>query len=133
MALADYTDRHQQVAPSPIGIFVDIFMFQWRGRLVEMDDIVVQWNTIIPNARKIKAHRADICLRNKKANTSLTDISCPADGNVGRKHANNLAKYGDFRVKISRVWQCRTQVVSLVLVVLGTTQAGIAGWLDIRG
>ena len=27
----------------------------------------------------------------------LIDISCPADGSVGRKHAEKLAKYGDLR------------------------------------
>ena len=58
------------------------------------------WDTTIPTSRKIKANRPDICLRDKKANTCLLiDISCPADGNVGRKHAE---KYGDLRVEISR-------------------------------
>ena len=69
-----------------------------------MDDIVVMWDTTIPTAGKIKANRPDICLTDKKANTCLLiDISCPADGNVGRKHAEKLAKYGDLRVEISRM------------------------------
>ena len=96
-------------------------------RLVETDDIVVMWDTTIPTAGKIKANRPDICLRDKKANTCLLiDISCPADGNVGRKHAEKLAKYGDLRVEVSRMWQCRTQVVPVVLGALGTVHAGIA-------
>ena len=84
-------------------------MVQYRhqpDRLVETDDIVM-WDTSIPIARKIKANRSDICLKDKKANTCLLiDISCPADGNVGRKYAEKLAKYGDLRVEISRMWQC---------------------------
>ena len=93
-------------------------------RLVETDDIVVMWDT---TAGKIKANRPD-----KKANTCLLiDISCPADGNVGRKHAEKLSKYGDLRVEVSRMWQCRTQVVPMVLGALGTVHAGIARWLDI--
>ena len=31
----------------------------------------------------------------------------------------------------SRMWQCRTQVVPVVLGALGTVHAGIAQWLDI--
>ena len=42
-----------------------------------------------------------------------------------------LAKYGDLRVEVSRMWQCRTQVVPVVLGALGTVHAGIARWLDI--
>ena len=86
----------------------------------------------IPTARKIKANRPDICLRNRKTNTCLLiDISCPADGNIGKKHAEKLAKYSDLRVEISRMWHCRTLVVPVVLGALGTVHAGIARWLDI--
>ena len=59
----------------------------WRGiathnSLVETGDITMMWDTTIPTAKKIKANRQDICLRNKKTNTCLLiDISCPADGN----------------------------------------------------
>ena len=101
-------------------------------RLVETDDIVVMWDTTIPTAGKIKANRPDICLRDRKANTCLLiDISCPADGKVGKKHAEKFAKYGDLRVEVSRMWQCRTQVVPVVLGALDTVHAGIARWLDI--
>ena len=101
-------------------------------RLVETDDITMMWDTTIPTARKIKANRPDICLRNNKTNTCLPiDISCPADGNIGRKHAEKLAKYSDLRVEISRMWHCRTLVVPVVLGALSTVHAGIARRLDI--
>ena len=130
MAPMDYTDRHFQVP-------VERRWYRHQpDRLVETDDIVVMWDTTIPTAGKIKANRPDICLRDKKANTCLLiDISCPADGNVGRKHAEKLAKYGELRVElrveVSRMWQCGTQVVPVVLGALGTVYAGIARWLDI--
>ena len=61
------------------------------------------------------------------ANTCLLiDISCPADGNVCRKHAEKLTKYGDLEVEISCMWQCQTQVVPMVLGALGTVHSGIA-------
>ena len=67
-----------------------------------------------------------------KTNTCLLiDISCPADGNIGKKHAEKLAKYSDLRMEISRMWHCRTLVVPVVLGALGTVHAGIARWLDI--
>ena len=77
-------------------------------KLVEKDGIVMMWDTTISTAKKIKVNRHDICLRNKKANTCLLiNISCPDDGNVSRKHAEKLAKYGDLRVEIeiSHMWQ----------------------------
>ena len=116
--------------PSFTGMFVAILGLQWRAdgtdRLVETDDITMMWDTTIPTARKIKANRPDICLRNRKTNTCLLiDISCPADGNIGKKHAEKLAKYSDLRVEISRMWHCRTLVVPVVLGALGTVHAGI--------
>ena len=100
-------------------------------RLVETDDIVVMG--IRPSPLQGRSKPTDwTSVRDKKANTCLfIDISCPADGNVGRKHAEKLAKSGDLRVEVSRMWQCRTQVVSVVLGALDTVHAGIARWLDI--
>ena len=113
-------------------MFVAILRHHPDNRLVETDDITMMWDTIIPTAKKIKANRPDICLRNKKTNTCLLiDISCPADGNIGKKHAEKLAKNSDLRVEISCMWHCRTLVVPVVLGALGTVQAGIARWLDI--
>ena len=140
LALMDYTDRHNQVSSiihwdvcRHFGVTVESRWYRHHSdRLVETDDITMMWDTTIPTAKKIKANRPDICLRNKKTNTSpLIDISCPADGNIGRKHAEKLAKYSDLRVEISRMWHCRTLVVPVVLGALGTVHAGIGRWLDI--
>ena len=140
LAPTDCTDRHNQVASI---IYWDVchhFSFpvesRWYrhqpDRLVETEDITIMWDTTIPTDKKIKANRPDICLRNRKTNTCLLiDISCLADGNIGKKHAEKLAKYSDLRVKISRMWHCRTLVVPVVLAALGTAHAGIARWLDI--
>ena len=140
----DYTDRHNQVASiihwdvcRHFGVPVESRWYRHHpDRLVETDDITMMWNTTIPIARRIKANRPDICLRNKKTNTCLLidiliDISCPADGNIGKKHAEKLAKYSDLQVEISRMWHCRTLVVPVVLGALGIVHAGIARWLDI--
>ena len=71
---------------------------------METDDITMMWDITIPNARKIGANRSDICFRNRKTNTCiLIDISCPADGNIARKHAEKLTKYSDLRVEVSRM------------------------------
>ena len=54
----------------------------------------------------------------------LIDISCPADDNIAMKLAEKLAKY-NLVVEISRMWECRTMVVPVVLGALGTVHAGI--------
>ena len=140
LAPTDYTDRHNQVASiihcdvrRHFGVPVESRWYRHHpDRLVETDDIIMMWDTTISTARKIKANRPDISLRNRKTNTCLViDISCPADGNIGKKHAEKLAKYSDFRVEISRMRHCRTLVVPVVLGALGTVHTGIARWLDI--
>ena len=140
LALMDYTDRHNQVASiihwdvwRRIGIPVESRWYRHLpDRLVETDDITMMWDTTIPTDKKIKANRPDICLTNKKTNTCLLiDISCPVDGNIGKKLAETLVKYSDLQVEISRMWHCRTLVVPVVLGALGTVHSGIARWLDI--
>ena len=139
MAPTHYTDRHNQVTSSihwnicwHFQVPVERRYWHQPDRLVETGDIVVMCDKTIPTAGKIKANRPDICLRDKKANTCLLiDISCHADGNIGRKHAEKLAKYGDLWVEISHMWKCLTQVVPVVLGALGTVHAGVAQWLDI--
>ena len=86
--------------------------------LVETDDINILCDTAIPTAKK-----TNTCL--------LIDISCPADGNLTRKQAEKLTTYRDLRVEVSRMRQCRTLVVPVMLGVLGTVHAGIAQWLDV--
>ena len=81
-------------------------------------------DTAIPTPKKIGTNCLDICFRNKKTNTCLLiGISCPANGNMARKQAEKL--------EVSRMWQCWTLVVPVVLGALGTVHLGIARWLDI--
>ena len=140
LAPMDCTDRYNQVYSiihwnfrRYFGVLVESSWYRHHSdRLVETNDITMMWDTTIPTARKIKANRPDICLRNRKTNNCLLiDISCPADGNIIKKHAEKLAKYSDLRVEISRKCHCRTLVVSVVLGALGTVHAGIARWLGI--
>ena len=129
MAPIDYTDRHKQVASiaSFTGTFVSILMLQWRARGTGIKLIGLwRWTTslfcgIRPSPLQGRSQPTErTCLINRKANTCiLNDISCPANGVIGRKHAKKLAKYGDLRVEISRMWQCRTQVVSSGLCCFG--------------
>ena len=124
--ITTHNNRHNQVASiihwdvcRHFGVPVESRWYRHHpDRLVETDDITMMWDTTIPTARKIKANRPDNCLRNKKTN-------------IGKKHAEKLAKYSDLRVEISRMWHCRTLVVPVVLGALGTVHAGIAQWLDI--
>ena len=112
LAPMDYTDRHNLVAfiicwdvCRHFEIPVESRWYRHHSdRLLETDDITMMRDTTISTASNIKANRPAICLRNMKTNTCLfIDISCPADGNIGKKHAEKLAKYSDLRVEISRM------------------------------
>ena len=63
-------------------------------RLVSTDNITI--DTAIRTGKKIGVIYPHICFRNNKTKTSLViDINCSTDGNVARKHAEKLTKYGD--------------------------------------
>ena len=68
------------------------------------------WDIAISTtAKKINTNHPDICFRNNKTNSCIfTDISCPADGNIIRKHAEKLTEYSDLWMEVSPVWQCQT-------------------------
>ena len=92
LAPMDYNDRHNQEASiihwnicRHFGVPVERRWYRHHpDRLVEMDDIIMMWDT--PTAGKISANHPDICFRNRKTKTCLLiDISYPADGNITRK------------------------------------------------
>ena len=72
LAPLNYTDRHNQVVSiihwdvcRHFGVPVESRWYRHHpDRLVETDGITIMWDTTISTARKIKANRPDICLRN---------------------------------------------------------------------
>ena len=78
-------------------------------RLVETDSSVVMWDTTIPTARKVKANRPDI-MRQVPVFLLVSAVVL-----MTATLRSWQSMQGDLWVEISRLWQCRTHVVPVVL------------------
>jgi len=60
-------------------------------------------------------------MHDKRENTCLlTDTALPDDSNVNTKETENLSKYKDLEIKVSRMWEVRAKTVLVVTGALGT-------------
>ena len=50
------------------------------------------------------------------------DISIPSDRNIALKEIDKGSKYKDLELEIQRMWQMKTEVIPVVVGVLGTVQ-----------
>ena len=70
--------------------------------------------------RQIGANKPDIVLRDKAARkTFIIDISCPSDVNVQSKENEKITKYSGLRVELSKMWNCESVVIPVVIGGLG--------------
>ena len=55
----------------------------------------------------------------------LIDIAIPDDSKVNTKETEKVSKYKDLEIEVSRVWNVRTKIVSVVFGALGTIKKGL--------
>jgi len=55
-------------------------------------------------------------LHDKKGKTYLLfDTVIPDDSNINTKETEKLGKYSDLEIKVSRMWNVRTKIVSVII------------------
>ena len=87
--------------------------------VVEKDDITILCDMPIQTDRTITANRPDIVIKNKRENKcTLIDVAIPSDKHTSIKVSKKLSKYKDLEIEIARMWQMRT-VVHVIPVVVG--------------
>jgi hypothetical protein len=70
----------------------------------------------------VPANRPDAELHGKTEKTCLLiDIALPDDAKVKTKETEELSKYKNPKIEVSRVWEVRTNTVPVITRALGTT------------
>jgi len=65
-------------------------------------------------------NKLDITIRdNDMATRILKDVEISGDRNVTKKEAEKILKYRDPTVEIKRMWNAKTKVISIIMVVTG--------------
>jgi hypothetical protein len=61
----------------------------------------------------------------KQKTCLLIDIALPEDSNVNTKETEELSKYKDLEIEVSRMWKVRTNTAPFIFGALGTIRKGL--------
>jgi len=79
------------------------------------------WDVPVITDRTVPVNRPDTVLLDKTEKTCLLiDIALPDDANVNTKETDELSKYKDPEIEVSRMWKVRTNTVPVITGALGT-------------
>lgn len=83
------------------------------------------WNKGVFTDPTISANCPGIIVHNKKDKLCLLiSIAIPLDHNIVEKENDKLTKYKSLRIDVTRSWNTRTQIVSIVIGALGCIKKG---------
>ena len=86
----------------------------------------VLWDIAVQTDRHISANRPDIIIKDKVNSTcKLIDMTVPCDKNVSSKEIEKKSNYKDLEIEIQRMWNMKTEVISIVIGALGTIKKGM--------
>ena len=89
----------------------------------KQDNITIIWDMLGNIDRTITANRPDIIVKDSVNSTrKLIDMTIPPDRNIALKEIEKGSKYKDLELEIQRMWQMKTEVIPVVVGVLGTVQ-----------
>jgi hypothetical protein len=79
--------------------------------------VTILWSKQVQTANK----KPDIIIRdNEKGTCMLIDVAISGDRNVTKKEADKILKYKDLTIKIQRMWNANTKVISVIIGATGT-------------
>ena len=74
----------------------------------------------------IKANKPDIIIKDHINNTcQMIDMTIPSDRNVSIKEVENLSKYKDLEIEVSKMWKMKTTTLPVVIGALGVIRKGM--------
>ena len=83
----------------------------------------IYWNFPIQVDRELedRANKPDIIIFNKtERHCTIVDVTIPGDHNIEQKQQHKIDKYRDLKIEISRMWNCSSVVVPVVIGALGS-------------
>ena len=60
----------------------------------------------------------------------MIDVIVPADKNFSLKEFQNLSKYKDLEIKVTKMWKLKTKTLSLAIGALGMIKKGTQSFMD---
>jgi len=93
-------------------------------KVINVNGTTVIWDVPVITDRTILANRPDLAWHDKKQETCLQIVTAIKDLNVNTKENEQLNKYKDLEIKVSRMWKVRTKIVSDITGALRTIKKG---------
>ena len=121
---------HQKVLQA-FGIDCSINWFTHKPRDVIMKKkIEVIYDQVITTDRPIACNRPDIIVKDiENKRIIVIDISCPCDINVRKKELEKIAKYGELKVELQKMWGMECEVLPVVVGGLGAVTKNLKDYL----
>ena len=88
---------------------------------MESEDVKILWDFTFQLDRKIDNYRPDIFLFDKKTRKSLIiDVAIPGDHRINVKVTDKILAYGDLKLELSRMWNCETKFIPIIIGALAS-------------
>ena len=83
--------------------------------------MTILWNQQVHTYRTIPNSKPGIIIQdNEKRTCMLIYVAILGDRNVIKKEAENILKYKDLTIEIQRMWNVKTRVIPVILVIRAT-------------
>jgi len=83
--------------------------------------VTILWNQQVQSDRTIPTNTPDSIIRdNEKGTCMLIDFAISGDRNVVKKEAEKILKYKDLTIEIQRMWNVKTEVITVIIGATGT-------------
>jgi hypothetical protein len=81
--------------------------------------------------RTIPSNKPEIIIHdNEKGTCMLTDVAISGDRKVMKKEAEKILKYRDLTIEIQRMWNVKTNVISVITETTGTIPKSFRKYLS---
>ena len=93
-------------------------------------NVEVIYDQVISTDRQIACNRPDIIIKDvEKRKVLIIDISCPCDTNVRKKELEKIAKYGELKVELQKMWGMEGEVLPIIVGGLGAVTKNLKDYL----
>ena len=90
-------------------------------RVINVNGTIGMWDVPFITDRTVPANRPDAMLHDKTEKICLlVDIALPDDPNFHTTESEELSKYKNQDIAVSRMWRVRTNTVPVIIGALGT-------------
>ena len=99
-------------------------------KVTENEAATVLWDMPVNTDKEIKANRPDIIIKDKiEKKCIMIDMSIPSERNASIKEVENLSKYKNLYIEVTKMWQMKTTTAPIVVGALGLIKRGLEKYI----